>query len=215
MIPLGDADRRPGPPPTVTAFLVAANIIVFLLELAGGEPLILRWSVVPARLAAGQGLITPLSAMFLHGSWMHIAGNMIFLWPFGRGVEQTMGKARYLGFYLSGGLVAFIAQVAIDPASTVPTLGASGAIAAVMGAFLVEHPRDRIRTLLLLGWFVTITLIPAVVLIGLWFLLQLLNEVGSLVEHQSGGVAYVAHIAGLLYGVVISRVLAPATRGER
>ena len=111
--------------------------------------------------------------MFMHASWSHILGNMMFLWAFGPEIEDSMNPWRYLAFYLAGGVVAMLAQVAADPGSTVPNLGASGAIAAVMGAFLVTYPRDKIRTVLLIGWFVRITFIPAALLIGFWFLIQL------------------------------------------
>src|SRR5690242_7831996 len=146
--------------------------------------------------------------MFLHGGWMHIIGNMIFLWAFGPEIEDAMGGVRYLAFYLLGGLVASVAQVVALSNSTVPNLGASGAIAAVMGAFLITYPRDRIRTLLFLGWFVTVTVIPAAVLIGIWFLLQLFSQVGSVAQaqSQSGGVAYMAHVGGFIFGVVTARL---------
>src|SRR5689334_21525258 len=145
--------------------------------------------------------------MFMHGGWMHIIGNMVFLWAFGPEIEDAMGPVRYLAFYLLGGIAAFLAQIAAASSSTVPNLGASGAIAAVMGAFLITYPRDRIRTLLLLGWFVSVTVIPAAVLIGIWFLLQLFSEVGSVAQAQSGGgVAYVAHVGGFIFGAVTARL---------
>jgi membrane associated rhomboid family serine protease len=133
---------------------------------------------------------------------------MIFLWAFGPEIEDAMGPVRYLAFYLLGGLVASVAQVAALSSSTVPNLGASGAIAAVMGAFLITYPRDRIRTLLFLGWFVTVTVIPAAVLIGIWFLLQLFSQVGSVAQaqSQSGGVAYMAHVGGFIFGAIAARL---------
>ena len=117
-----------------------------------------------------------------------------------------MGPLRYLIFYLLGGLAAAAAQIAIDPASTVPNLGASGAIAAVMGAFLLTYPRDRIRTILLFGWFARVTFIPAIILVGIWFLTQLFNEVGALVSVQQGGVAYMAHVGGFVFGMITARL---------
>jgi membrane associated rhomboid family serine protease len=143
--------------------------------------------------------------MFMHGSWSHILGNMVFLWAFGPEIEDTMNPLRYLAFYLLGGVVAMFAQIAAGPGSTVPILGASGAIAAVMGAFLISYPRDKIRTLLFFGFFVRVTFIPAGLLIGLWLLVQLLN-VGAVANVQSGGVAYLAHIGGLVYGAVTARL---------
>ena len=204
-IPLRDISRRPAHRPVITVLIIAINAVVFLLELAGGEPFIKQWSVVPADIVAGQHWVTIFTAMFMHGGWMHIIGNMVFLWAFGPEIEDAMGPVRYLVFYLLGGLVAFLAQVAAASTSTVPNLGASGAIAAVMGAFLITYPRDRIKTLLLLGWFVTVTAIPAAVLIGIWFLLQLFSELGSVAQAQSGGVAYMAHVGGLIFGAITAR----------
>jgi membrane associated rhomboid family serine protease len=161
---------------------------------------------VPADIVAGRNWITILTAMFMHAGWMHIIGNLLFFWVFGPEIEDVMGPVRYLGFYLLGGLAATLAQVVIDPASTVPNLGASGAIAGVLGAFLITYPRDRIRTALLLGWFSQITFVPAIVLVGVWFLTQVLDEIGALVQAQTGGVAYMAHIGGFLFGVLFGRL---------
>ena len=143
--------------------------------------------------------------MFMHASWSHILGNMVFLWAFGPEIEEAMDPRRYVAFYLSGGVVAMLAQIAASPASTIPCLGASGAIAAVMGAFLVTYPRDKIRTVLFLGWFARIAFIPAALLIGFWFLTQLLS-VGVVADVQSGGVAYLAHIGGIVFGAVTARL---------
>jgi membrane associated rhomboid family serine protease len=205
LIPLTDASRRPVNMPIVTVGIILANFAVFLLELQGGDPFVLRWSAIPAHITAGQDVITLFTAMFLHGSWSHILGNMVFLWAFGPVMEDAMGRGRYLAFYLVGGLVAMAAQVAVSPSSTVPNLGASGAIAAVMGAFLVTYPRDQIRSILVVIVFVRVTLIPAVLLIGFWFVIQLVN-VGSVAASQTGGVAYVAHVAGLIFGAATARL---------
>src|SRR5208337_1712740 len=129
-------------------FIIVLNAFVFLRELMGGEAFVLRWAAVPADIMAGHHWITILTAMFLHGSWSHILGNMIFLWAFGPEIEDAMNPLRYSVFYLVGGLVAMLAQIMASPHSTVLNLGASGAIAAVMGAFLVTYPRDRIRSVL-------------------------------------------------------------------
>ena len=201
LAPLADASRRPVRLPVVTACIILANFIAFGLELAHGEAFVLRWSVIPADITAGHHWITVLTAMFLHGSWSHILGNMVFLWAFGPEIEGSMNPLRYLLFYLLGGLVAMLAQVAVSPGSTVPNLGASGAIAAVMGAFLVTYPRDRIRSVLFIFIFVRVTFIPAAVLIGFWFLSQLLN-LGSVATTQTGGVAYMAHVAGAIFGAL-------------
>jgi membrane associated rhomboid family serine protease len=204
-IPLRDISRRPTHRPVVTVSIILVNVLVFLLELAGGNDFIQQWSVIPAHIVAGQGWITILTAMFMHGGWMHIIGNMVFLWAFGPAIEDAMGPFRYLVFYLIGGVVASLAQIAALSSSTVPNLGASGAIAAVMGAFLITYPRDKIRTLLILGWFIDVTVIPAVVLIGLWFLIQLFSQVGSVASTQSGGVAYMAHVGGFIFGAISAR----------
>lgn len=188
LVPLSDASRRPLHLPVVTAGIILANIAVFLLELSRGDAFVLKWAAIPANITAGHHWITVFTAMFLHASWSHILGNMVFLWAFGPEIEDSMGRLRYLVFYLCGGLVSMLAQVAISPSSTIPNLGASGAIAAVMGAFLVTYPQDKIRSLLLIFVFVRVTMIPAALLIGVWFLIQLFN-VGSVVTAQTGGVA--------------------------
>ncbi|HLJ62366.1 MAG TPA: rhomboid family intramembrane serine protease [bacterium] len=205
MIPLGDVSRRPRRFAVITALIILTNGFAFALELMGGVTFVTTWSVIPADIAAGRHWITILTAMFLHGSWLHIAGNMVFLWAFGPEIEDAMNPARYLVFYLAGGVAAAFAQVAASPGSTVPTLGASGAIAAVMGAFLVTYPRDQIRTVLFFGWFVRVTVIPAALLIGLWFFLQVLS-VGVVADVQTGGVAYMAHIGGVIFGAVTARL---------
>jgi membrane associated rhomboid family serine protease len=215
VIPLGDADRRPLRFPIVSALLVGANVVVFLLELLGGDAFFQRWALVPANIVSGRNWITILTAMFMHAGWVHILGNMAFFWAYAPEIEDVMGSIRYLIFYLLGGLAATIAQVAIAPRSTIPNVGASGAVAAVMGAFLVTFPRDRIRTLLLLGWFSRITLVPAILLVGLWFVTQLLSEVGSLATTQSGGVAYMAHIGGFVFGMVFARLFEAHLRRQR
>src|SRR5208283_5046350 len=173
MIPLTDASRRPAHFPIVTTCIVLTNFFVFALELSGGDAFVLQWSVIPANIMAGHHWITILTAMFMHGSWSHIIGNMVFLWAFGPEIEDAMNPLRYLLFYLAGGLSAMLGQVALTPHSPVPDLGASGAIAAVMGAFLVTYPRDQIKAILIIFVFVRITFIPAIVLIGFWFLTQL------------------------------------------
>jgi membrane associated rhomboid family serine protease len=205
MFPLGDESRRPSSFPIVTASIIALNALAFVLELSGGDAFVLQWSVIPADIVGGQRWITILTALFMHASWSHILGNMIFFWAFGPEIEDAMNPWRYAAFYLVGGIASMLAQIAADPASTVPNLGASGAIAAVMGAFLVTYPRDQIRTLLIIGWFVRVTLIPAALLIGFWFLIQLLSF-GVIADTHSGGVAYVAHIAGAVFGAVAARL---------
>ncbi len=206
MIPLGDVTRRPVRFPLVTTAVIAVNVVAFIWEIGSNEAAITRLAVVPVELMRGEGWITPLTAMFLHQGFMHILGNMVFLSVFGPAVEDVMGRGRFLVFYLLGGLAATAAQVASAPASTVPELGASGAIAAVMGAFLVTFPRDRIKVLWFLGWFIDVAYVPAFVLVGVWLLSQLLNQTAALVEADTGGVAYMAHIGGAIFGMATARL---------
>jgi len=206
VIPLRDASRRPTRPPLVTAALIVVNVLVFLLELKSGESFVTHWAVIPAQIAAGHRLPTIATALFMHGSWLHIISNMVFLWAFGPAVEDLLSSRRYLAFYLLGGLIATLAQVAANPLSHVPTLGASGAIAAVMGAFLVSFPRDRIRSLLIVVVFVSVTYIPAVLLIGVWFLIQFLSLGAVTRASAAGGVAYAAHVGGFIFGAIAVRL---------
>jgi membrane associated rhomboid family serine protease len=206
MIPLGDASRRTSRWPLITVLLIALNVYMFFRELMYGDAFVLYWSVVPREIVSGQGWITLLTAMFMHASWSHIVGNMVFFWAFGPTIEDAMGRWKFLLFYLIGGIIAMLAQVVAAPMSTVPNLGASGAIAAVMGAFLVTYPTDRIRTLLFVLIFVRVTFVPAALLIGFWFLTQLFSA-GTVSRHvQTGGVAYLAHIGGFLFGVLTARL---------
>ncbi|HTF99200.1 MAG TPA: rhomboid family intramembrane serine protease [Nitrospirota bacterium] len=200
MFPLKDIDRRPSRFPLVTTLIIALNTLVFLLELLKGIDFVARWSYMPAEIAAGRGLIMLLTALFMHDGWLHIIGNMVFFWAFGPPVEDMMGRGKYLFFYLTCGVAASLAQVLSNPASTLFNLGASGAIAGVIGAFLVAFPRDRIRTLV----FVAVFRIPAIFLVGAWFVIQLFSEVGSFVVGRAGEVAYVPHVAGFVFGIVFA-----------
>jgi membrane associated rhomboid family serine protease len=214
MIPLGDASRRPVSIPFVTGLIILINVGVFVLELSRGDAFVTRWSATPADITSGHHWITILTAIFMHGSWSHIIGNMVFFWAFGPEIEDAMGPVRYLAFYLLGGLVAMLAQIAAAPHSTIPNLGASGAIAAVMGAFMVTYPSDRIRTVLIIFVFVKVTFIPAALLIGFWFLTQLFH-VGAVAQTQTGGVAYLAHVGGFIFGAVVSRWFEDSSRTEQ
>ncbi len=209
LIPLGDVSRRTRRFALVTLLIIVANAYVFLRELEAGNAFVRHWAVIPIRIVYGQHWITLITGTFLHAGWLHIAGNMVFLWAFGPVIEDAMGRFRFLIFYLAGGVVAMMAQVAGSPLSRIPCLGASGAIAAVMGAFIVLFPRDRIRSLVWILIIIRITYIPAALLIGVWFLIQLLN-VGMVATVQSGGVAYLAHVGGFLFGVVTARLWTPA-----
>jgi membrane associated rhomboid family serine protease len=210
-IPLGDASRRPRSFAFVTTLIILINGWVFFQELAHGDRFVYLWSAIPVRIVHGHHWITLLTSMFMHASWMHIIGNMIYLWAFGREIEDAMGAGRFAAFYLCGGLVAMMAQILGDPYSRIPSLGASGAIAAVMGAFLVTFPKDRIRAILFFFIFIRVTYIPAALLIGFWFLIQLFN-VGMVAQVKTGGVAYLAHIGGFLFGVVMARLFVNPNR---
>ena len=204
LIPLGDASRRPRGFAVVTTLIIVVNAYVFLQELSGGDHFVRTWSAIPIRITHGHHTITLISSMFMHASWMHIIGNMVFLWAFGPAIEDAMGHVRFLFFYLAGGVTAMLAQVLTDPSSTIPCLGASGAIAAVMGAFIVTFPHDRIRALIFFLIFFRVTYVRAVFLIGFWFLMQVLNF-GVVADVRTGGVAYIAHIAGFIFGAITAR----------
>jgi membrane associated rhomboid family serine protease len=159
--------------------------------------------------------LSVLAAMFLHGGWLHIGGNMLFLWVFGNNVEDRLGRPLFLIFYLAGGVAASALQIALDPSSTIPTLGASGAIAAVLGAYLVMFPRARIQTVLILFVFISVVELPAVVVLTVWFVFQLFSGLGSLGTHvNQGGIAYTAHVGGFAFGLVVAWLFF-RNRGER
>jgi membrane associated rhomboid family serine protease len=211
-VPLGDASRRPRQFAAVTISIILLNVWVFFKELTYGNRFVYHWSAIPVRVVHGHSWITLLTSMFMHGSWMHIIGNMVYLWAFGREIEDAMGSFKFAIFYLSGGIVAMMSQILGDPFSRIPSLGASGAIAAVMGAFIITFPRDRIRTFVFFFIIILrIVYIPAVFIIGFWFIMQVLN-VGSVADVRTGGVAYLAHIGGFLYGVVVARLFVDPRR---
>jgi len=228
VIPLRDANptRRT---PIVTVSLIVAAFVVFAYELgrlgSGGmgalDAFAQEWGIVPAELTAawtsGTNLaneaVTLVTSQFLHGGWLHILGNMLYLWIFGNNVEDRMGRFRFLLFYLTGGVVAGLTQVAIDPGSPVPTIGASGAIAATLGAYLVLHPRARITSLVFLGFFYQLIDVPALVVLAIWLLLQLIDGIASLgVTDASGGVAFFAHIGGFVFGALVALVMRAVAR---
>lgn len=218
MIPIGDSPRR-RTFPFVNWTLIILNVIVFIYELSLPterqlNAFFLTWGVVPAEFRnfwenPDPGLLIPLvTSQFLHGGWLHIIGNMLFLWVFGDNVEDAMGHLRYLIFYLLGGILAALAHIALNPNSTVPAVGASGAIAAVMGAYLVLYPTAIVQVLVPVFLFFWTFHIPALVLIGIWFLTQLfagLAEIGAIGEATGGeaGVAFWAHIGGFIAGLVL------------
>lgn len=203
MLPIGDDNYGRKTIPFVTYLLIAVNFLVFLVELSAGDSFVLALAVVPAKLLAdpfGQ-FYTVLSAMFMHASWLHILGNMLYLWIFGDNLEDRLGHTRFLVFYLACGVIATFAQALAAPTSTVPNLGASGAIAGVLGGYLILFPRQRVRVLVL----TFIVRLPAIIVIGIWILLQVLNESAN--AGNSSGVAYMAHIGGFAAGVIFTLLL--------
>ncbi len=157
--------------------------------------------------------VTVFTSMFMHGSLLHLGGNMLFLWIFGNNIEDSMGRPRFVAFYLLGGIAALAAHVLIDPSSTVPTVGASGAIAAVLGGYAILYPRARVLTVVFIIIFVTVVQLPALLVLGLWFLLQLLPAFNEPVV-GGGGVAYFAHIGGFVFGLLLIRVFADRARDD-
>jgi membrane associated rhomboid family serine protease len=222
MIPLRDANpvRRT---PIVTIAIIVACIVAFAYRLGldsggvdGGDAFFEHFGLVPARLTAaietGHGLgeqaLTVLTSMFLHVNLVHIGGNLIYLWIFGNNIEDRLGPLGFIAFYLFGGAAAALAQVAIDPTSQVPMVGASGAISAILGAYIVLWPGARILSLVFLGFFYQLIEVPASIILGLWFLLQLIDGIGSLgLAGSEGGVAFFAHIGGFVAGVVVGLIV--------
>ena len=210
MFPIGDDNSGRRTTPVVTYVLIGINILIFFYQLTldnrALNDFIFEWGAVPDEIWARQDLVTLLTSMFLHGGWLHIGGNMLFLWVFGDNVEDTMGHVSFLIFYLLTGIAAGLAQVLIDTNSIIPLVGASGAISGVLGAYIVLFPRGLIRTLVVFGFFVTVVMIPAWVQIGLWILLQFVNGFASLgvtTEETGGGVAFFAHIGGFIAGAIL------------
>jgi rhomboid family protein len=210
MFPIGDdnSDRRTQP--VVTYTLIAFNVLFFLIELNGGDTFIGTWSFVPVRFLANPAgdCVTIFTSMFMHGGWVHLGGNMLYLWIFGDNVEDRFGHLRFLVFYLVCGIAATFAQLALSSGSDIPNLGASGAIAGVLGAYLLLFPNHRITVIAGYG----VMQMSALVVIGLWFVLQLFSQIGSLGSTvDTGGVAFMAHIGGFVAGYVLAFIL----RGNR
>jgi membrane associated rhomboid family serine protease len=209
VLPIGDEHNGRVRTPYVTYTLIAINVLIFLFQITLPEraltEFIFQWGAIPNQISQGQDLYGLVSSMFLHGGWAHIFGNMLFLFVFGDNVEDAMGHIRFLIFYLLCGLAAGYAQVLINPASQIPLVGASGAISGVLGAYIVLFPRGQIRTLVFLGVFASVILIPAWVQIGVWILLQLFNGFFSLGvrTEETGGVAFWAHIGGFAVGALL------------
>jgi membrane associated rhomboid family serine protease len=190
----------------VTYALIALNVLVFTIELNLGGSFIRHWAVAPHQLVANPSAEIPtiFTSMFMHAGWMHLLGNMLFLWIFGDNVEDRLGPAKFLIFYLVCGIVATLAQVAVSAESSIPNLGASGAISGVLGGYLVLFPKGRVKVLMRGG----VVALPAMVVIGLWIVLQLISGIGSFTQSpQTGGVAYMAHIGGFVAGLALAFLL--------
>ena len=180
---------------------------------SGGE----EGATIPDNLDAPAWWVTLFSSMFMHAGFLHIAGNMLFLWIFGNNVEDSMGRGRYLLFYLLAGLVAVYSQAALDPDATGPTIGASGAVAGVLGAYAILHPRARVLSLVIIIFFVTLIEVPALALLAIWFLLQFVPAVGQLAAEDAaggGGIAYLAHIGGFVFGMAAIKLFANRRSGR-
>jgi membrane associated rhomboid family serine protease len=202
MFPIGDDDTSRRTVPVVTYALVALNILFFFVELSGGEAFIEKWAFEPGRFLANPARDFPtlFTSMFMHAGWLHLGGNMLYLWIFGDNVEDNFGHVKFIVFYLLCGLAATFAQMVFSLSSNVPNLGASGAIAGVLGAYIVLFPREQVRVL----QGQQVIPVPALIVIGIWILLQFFSGIGSIASAAQGGVAYMAHIGGFLAGLVLT-----------
>ena len=210
MLPIGDDNTSRRTVPLVTYALIALNVLFFFVEQSGGDAFIGEWAFVPSRFLADPGgdLPTLFTSIFMHAGWVHLGGNMLYLWIFGDNVEDRFGHVKFTIFYLLCGLAATFAQLAFSLASSIPNLGASGAIAGVLGAYILLFPQGRVRVL----QGRQVIQVPALVAIGLWIVLQFFSSIGSIADTaQTGGVAYMAHIGGFLAGLVLTFLL----RGNR
>ncbi len=224
MIPIRD-DNPTHRFPVITVAFIAVNVAVFVYQLTLGQAGLAafwdRWAFMPARFLAdpfsAEQLTTIFTAMFMHAGWVHVAGNLLYLWIFGNNIEDRLGHGRFVVFYLVCGVAATLAQAIVSPASTVPNLGASGAIAGVLGAYLVLYPGASVLTLIPIFFFVELARLPAVLVIGFWFVLQLGSGLAALGAGMMdmGGVAWFAHIGGFVAGVVLTLPLILQRRRRR
>lgn len=213
MIPIRDEipTRRV---PLITYSLIVINILVFIFQstlTSETQEMVYQFALIPAHFTSDLsfGDFTDIfTSMFMHAGLAHIGGNMLYLWIFGDNVEDRMGRGRFVVFYLIGGIVASLAHIATNPNSQTPTVGASGAIAAVLGAYLVLYPQSRVLTLIPLGFFIRLSMLPAAIVLGIWFLLQFFQGVLTLGGPDVGGVAFWAHIGGFVAGVVLAKLFA-------
>ena len=229
MFPLKD-DNPSNTAPIVTVALIVLNALFFVYQISleaggpdgarAGQAFIEEFGLVSCRLTGAcrvgpelpSPVLTIFTSMFMHGGLFHIGGNMLYLWIFGNNVEDTLGHGRYLLFYLLSGVAAALAQTAVGPSSTVPMVGASGAVSGVLGAYLILFPGAHVTTLIILGFFFRLVQIPAMVVLGFWIVLQLLSGLGSF--GSSGGVAFFAHVGGFLAGMGLLFVLKPRARSR-
>jgi membrane associated rhomboid family serine protease len=206
--------------PVINYLLIAANILVFVFQWLAGpyeEALIYEFALIPASFTANLSLgdVSDIfTSMFMHAGFAHIGGNMLYLWIFGDNVEDSMGSLKYLLFYLIGGIVASLTHIFTNPGSQIPTVGASGAIAAVLGAYLVLYPQSKVLTLIPLGFFIRMTLLPASIVLGLWFVLQFFSGILALGGPDVGGVAFWAHIGGFVSGIVLGKLFSNKRREQ-
>jgi membrane associated rhomboid family serine protease len=211
MFPIGDDDSARRTFPVVTYALIALNFLFFFGELGGGESFIQQWAFVPRRFLANPGADFPtlFTSMFMHAGWLHLLGNMLYLWIFGDNVEDSFGHLKFIVFYLLCGIAATFSQLAFSSGSNIPNLGASGAIAGVLGAYIVLFPRTRVNVLMGRG----VIPMPALAVIGFWIVLQFVSGIGSITNStETGGVAYMAHIGGFIAGFILTFFL--RGRGE-
>jgi membrane associated rhomboid family serine protease len=206
MLPIGDDNSARRTVPLVTYALLALNILFFFVELSGGDAFIEKWAFVPSRFLANPAgdFLTLFTAMFMHAGWLHLGGNMLYLWIFGDNVEDRFGHIKFTIFYLVCGLAATFAQLAFSTGSNVPNLGASGAIAGVLGAYILLFPQGKVRVL----QGQRVIQVSALIVIGLWIVLQLFSSIGSITSAtETGGVAYMAHVGGFIAGFVLTFLL--------
>jgi membrane associated rhomboid family serine protease len=202
MLPIGDDDSGRRIVPLVTYALIVLNVLFFLVEMSGGDAFIMKWSFIPSRFLANPAadFATLFTSMFMHAGWVHLGGNMLYLWIFGDNVEDRFGHLKFLIFYLFCGLTATFVQMAVNPSSNVPNLGASGAIAGVLAAYILMFPQGMVRVM----QGQRVIQVPALIMIGFWIALQVFSGFASLGAADTGSVAYMAHIGGFAAGLVLA-----------
>jgi membrane associated rhomboid family serine protease len=225
MFPLKD-DNPTYHKPIVTIALIVANVLVFLYQVSQGEQyqaVVVKYGLIPYELVHGVELtprlafpssMTLFTSMFMHGGWFHVGGNMLYLWIFGNNVEDVLRPIPFLIFYVLSGLFATMLFIITGPNTQVPLIGASGAVSGVLGAYAVRWPRARVMTLIFFGWFIRVIWVPAIVVLGLWFIFQLFFSLPAIGQASSGGVAYMAHVGGFIFGLAAALLLKGRFRGS-